>query len=78
MHEGSTAMYYVIHVSRTLGTSGGSQELQRDREALAGWIVLMDKTRIAMGIAYEAAKSRNFESDSAGLLEASIELMGLA
>jgi hypothetical protein len=45
---------------------------------LAGWVVLMDKTLIAMRIAYEAAISQNFEVESAGLLEASIELKGLA
>jgi len=78
LREGSTAMYYVVHVSRTLGTSTGSQELEKDREALAGWVVLMDKTLIAMRIAYEAAISQNFEVESAGLLEASIELKGLA
>ena len=78
MREGSTAMYYVIYVSRTLGTSTGSQELQKDREALAGWVVLMDKTLIAMRFAYNSAKSQNFNSESAGLLETSIELKGLA
>jgi hypothetical protein len=31
-----------------------------------------------MQVAYEAAMNQNFEAESAGLLEASIELKGLA
>lgn len=78
LREGSTSMYYVIYVSRTLGTNTGGDTLEKDRQALAGWVVLMDKTLVAMNIAYEAAMTQSFESDSAGLLEASIELKGVA
>lgn len=78
LRDGSPAMFTVIYVSRTLGTNTGGQALEKDRELLAGWVVLMDKTLVAMRIAYEAAKNQNFESESTGLLEASIELKGVA
>lgn len=79
MRDGAGAMYYVIYVSRTLGASPATQEtLDKDRQLLAGWVVLIDKTLVAMGVAYEAAKTRSFESDTSGLLEASIELKGVA
>jgi hypothetical protein len=51
--------------------------LEADRIALAGWVVLIDRTRLAMSKAAAAARAGPFSSP-AGLLEASVELRVLA
>ncbi len=60
--------------SRSGRTAEGDRILNKDRQLLAGWVVLMDKTLLALDQAVAAAKSGNSASRIAGLTDASIEL----
>lgn len=53
-------------------------KLKADRQLLAGWVILMDKTLLAMKTAAEAALRGGSPADIAALTEASIELRILA
>ena len=55
----------------------GREELARDRRLLAGWVVLIDQTLVAMDAAVAAARSGD-AGDVAALVEASANLRALA
>lgn len=52
--------------------------LQKDRELLAGWVLLLDQTLVTMETAVTAAMSNSSAGDLAALSDASIELKVLA
>jgi hypothetical protein len=60
--------------SRTGRSAEGDRILNKDRQLLAGWVILMDKTLVALDQAVAAAKSGNSATRIAGLTDASIEL----
>jgi hypothetical protein len=87
LKDGTPVMYYVLYQSRVtrgstarggLATDAARAALEKDRQALAGWVVLLDRTLIAMDAANEAASNISFADQSAGLLEASNEVKALA
>ena len=55
-------------------SADGLAALEKDRQMLAGWVVLMDKSLSAMDTAAAAALARVSPTDLAALSEASIEI----
>lgn len=87
LRDGTPAMFEIIkrsYVQRgSLATASGIPaadlpRLERDRQILAGWVVLMDKTLVAMDTATQAVITGASPADIAALTEASIELRILA
>ena len=87
LRDGTPAMYEIMkrsYVQRgSLETPTGipssdKDELENDRELLAGWVVLVDKSIAAMETAVAAAMSGASPSDLAALTAASVELQVLA
>ncbi|WP_158693543.1 hypothetical protein [Neorhizobium alkalisoli] len=85
IRDGTPAMYDLM-MSRyrepgsTISNSGLSPQnlvdLERDRRALAGWVILIDQTIVAMELAAESAAKGGVGAD--GLVEASGEIRVLA
>lgn len=86
LREGTPVMYYVLFEGRrTPGyiKNGGlrtedKSALEKDRQTLAGWVLLLDKTLTAMDASIDAAMSQSAETNANGLLEMSIEMKVLA
>ncbi|MER8394924.1 hypothetical protein NKH10_23885 [Mesorhizobium sp. M1340] len=87
MREGTPAMYEIMkrsYVQRgSLETptgipSSNVAELEKDRELLAGWVVLIDRSLAAMETAVATAMSGASPGDLAALTAASVELQVLA
>ena len=87
LREGTPVMFYVLYQGRVtrgsraqggLATAADRSALEKDRQTLAGWVLLLDKTLIAMDAAIDAAISQSTETNANGLLEASIEMKVLA
>jgi hypothetical protein len=87
MRAGTPAMYDIIersYVKRgSLETATGisaadAEKLEQDRQALAGWVILLDKTLVAMTAAVQAAMTNASPVDLAAMTEASVELRVLA
>ena len=53
-------------------------KLERDRELMSGWVVLIDRSLVAMDTAAEAALRNASKTDIAALAETSLELRILA
>lgn len=60
--------------SRTGRSADGDRVLNKDRQLLAGWVILMDKSLVALEQAVASAKSGSSATRVAGLTDASIEL----
>ncbi|MER8605557.1 hypothetical protein NKH48_17635 [Mesorhizobium sp. M1233] len=87
LRNATPAMYDVMSRSyrepgSTMSGSGLSQQnlidLGRDRRALAGWVILVDQTVLAMDAAAASAASGSGTADVAALAEASVEIRILA
>ncbi len=87
LREGTPAMFEIMkrsYVQRgsldgTLGISAGDlAALEKDRQMLSGWVILMDKSLSAMETAVAGALSRISPTDLAALTEASVEIKVLA
>jgi hypothetical protein len=86
LRNGTPAMFFVLERSRAergLPTPTGLSDanlatLERDRTQLAGWVVLMDKTLVAMQAAVDAAQSDSLDDNVTGLADTSVELRVLA
>ena len=87
LRAGTPAMFEIMkrsYVQRgslesASGISGADIALlEKDREMLAGWVVLMDRSLSAMDTAAAAALARVSPTDLAALTEASIEIKVLA
>lgn len=88
LHDGTRVMFEVIRRSyRTPGglslgsggmTTANAELLEKDRQMLAGWVILLDKTLDAMKAATQAAMQGASASDLAALSEASVQLKVLA
>ena len=72
---------YVIR-SSLAGTDGVSNEnlkkLEADRALLAGWVILLDRTIVAMDSAILAIAEGESSADLAGLVDATVEIRALA
>lgn len=86
LRNGTPAMFFMLERSRVVrgseSATGLSSEaeiaLSKDRELLAGWVLLMDQTLVAMDAAAVAALSDAPAADLASLSEAAVELRVLA
>lgn len=86
LRNGTPAMFAIIERSRVVRASGtetgltseGEIALNKDRELLAGWVLLMDKTLLTMDAAVEAAMRDAPEADLAALSDGAMELRVLA
>ncbi|MBY5405934.1 hypothetical protein [Rhizobium leguminosarum] len=87
MRDATPAMYEIIrrsYVQRgSLETGSGisvanTDLLLRDRELLAGWVILMDKSVEAMDVAAKTAMTGASSDDLAALTAASLELQVVA
>jgi len=85
LRNGTPAMYFVLERYRSdradtaTGLSQAATEaLNKDREQLAGWVLLMDKTLSTMDAAVIAAMNNAPDTMLASLSETSIELKVLA
>ncbi len=87
LRKGTPAMFEVLKRARVQRgsleePSGISMEgraaLENDRAMLAAWVILLDKTLVAMNAAVVAAMTEAPSADLASLAEASIELRVLA
>jgi hypothetical protein len=87
LREGTPAMFEIMkrsYVRRgSLDTPSGISQsdmalLEKDRQLLAGWVVLMDQSLVAMEAAVVTAMSGASPRDLAALTAASVELQVLA
>jgi hypothetical protein len=83
LRDGTPAMFLMLRQSRTnveqdFMSAESLAVLKKDREALAGWVLLLDQTLVAMDAAVEAVLSNATSADLATLTEASVELRVLA
>lgn len=87
MRDGTSEMFELIRRSYVqrglLGASGGVPtadlpKLRQERQLLAGWVVLLDRTLVAMDSAAEASLRGASSADIAVLAETSSELRILA
>lgn len=87
LREGTPAMYEIMkrsYVQRgSLETATGISEshlasLEKDRELLAGWVILMDKSLTAMEAAVASVQPGASSSNLAALTAASLELQVIA
>jgi hypothetical protein len=87
MRDGTPAMFNMLRTSRVVRGSQdypegippeGAAALERDRALLAGWVLLLDKSLVAMQAAVVAAMTDLPNADLASLAEASLELRVLA
>jgi hypothetical protein len=88
LRNGTPAMFEILRRSRVqigaLGVGSGgitpdrAAALEKDRQLLAGWVVLMDKTLAAMELAAIAAADNSPDAGLAALSENAIELRVLA
>ena len=87
LRNGTPAMFEIMERShvKTGSLSSASdidaanlKALEKDREQLAGWTVLMDRTPVSIETAIKAAMAAATPADLAGPSEASVELKTLA
>lgn len=63
----------------TLGISPDNlKKLEADRAMLAGWVILLDRTIVAMDAAVQASAMGSSSADLASLVEATVEIRALA
>lgn len=83
LRKGTPQFFLVLYQSRTSKeqdrpSAEAMSAIEKDREAMAGWVLLLDQTLAAMDAAVEAALSDSPSGDLAALAELSIELKVLA
>jgi hypothetical protein len=86
LRDGTSAMFFMLERSRVsraseapTGLSDAERiALEKDRELLAGWVLLLDKALVAMEIAVVSAMDETPSAVLASLSETSIELRVLA